>query len=241
MPRAVQNRASVLVNYNGPISPLHLMQSDMSSLGGSYSDRTLEIIRDMHTCTALYLSRWTATNPWSPSDTHATSHDVQLGHIHTRLLSLPSTEVDILLDWIYESCRLAALIYCRSIIHSSTLAESGRTLHARSSGSGAHGNTLLSALHDATQRTNTSDCWGEELRGSFLWVCLIGAAAAWSPSQPEDHAQEVATTSAWARKFFALYAIRAVVSIQFEDADAAIIALQTMLRVQTQIATSVGM
>jgi hypothetical protein len=87
-------------------------------------------------------------------------------------------------------------------------------------------------LHAAVMQTDISACWGD-MRGTFLWICLVGGAAAWPLSRMVSIEHESPTpTQAWIRKFFALYAIKAIVSVPFDNAGSTIQALRTMLQVR---------
>lgn len=216
----------------------------MSMLYQDCSTASLGILGDMHTCTTLFLQDWDLISTTQPhSYMGAETHHVRTEQIYTHLLLLPSAEDTFEPDWIYESCRLAALIYCRSILHGATFADSANRMHARCPNSGSQTLSMLSALHEVLQRTDTHNSWGENLRGCFLWVSLIGAMASWSTTwiEPglENHAMP--THLAWMRKCFALYAVRAVVSVPFEHAEATMRALQTMFRVRQCISTNIDL
>lgn len=69
------------------------------------------------------------------------------------------------------------------------------------------------------------------MRGVLLWVCLIGGLAAWeSSANPETGLVE--PSMAWARKFFSLWAIRAVVGVDFDNVEVVMEALKTGLEVR---------
>lgn len=226
--------STALPASQGPVSPLFAPHGDLSQIYGRCSVGTFEIIRDMHALTFSFLGEYSFG---SRMQLGVTSHSAQAQQIYSRLLRFPSTEDDLTPDWVYESCRLAALIYCRSIVHGATLAESASVMHARSSGLSLEPTTLLTALHDALARTDTRGCWGNELRGMFLWVCLVGGAASWRPTTfvTTIEGDAVPPASAWARKCFALYAVRASVAVPFEHAGAVTQALRTMLQVRNYV------
>ncbi|KAG9185822.1 hypothetical protein G6011_07153 [Alternaria panax] len=232
--------SEVWLDHNGPVSPLLAPQEQMPSLYRVCSAATTDIIWKMQRCTCTFLARWNHKGePYMISSGQLASCDAELQNIYSDLLLLPSAEDDHSLDWVYESCRIAALIYCRSIVYGATLAESANIMHARISGSSVESVTLLSALHSAIGRTKAQTCWDFELSGAFLWVALVGAAASQSPPHPSS--EETLQASAWMRKCFALYAVRAAVSVPFDYADATIHALRTMLQVQRFIAIRKGL
>jgi len=216
-----------------PVSPLSTPLGDVSRLYRGCSAGTSEIVNGMQECTHIFLARWNHLHgTQTTSKGRLENYDLQLQNIYTRLLSLPSTKVDLAQDWIYESCRLAALIYCRSIVHGTGFADSANTPHADTCG------TLLSALHHALGRTDTQNCWGFDLSGVFLWVTLLGAASSWSLEFPWS--ETILQSLPWMRKYFALYAIRAAVSVPFEHADTTILALRIMLQVRRCLAIESG-
>jgi hypothetical protein len=233
----------ITFNHGSPLSPLSAPHENPTRLTGVYSEGTSEIIRDMQSCTSMFLARSNHMGD-APiiSSGQLAACDAQLQAIYSRILSLPSSEDDVVPDWTYESCRIAALIYCRSIIHGATFADSANTMPARISSSSPGGATLLSSLHDALARTDTQNCWGHDLSGVFLWVTLIGSAASWdSPSSPyTSQGKEKLHSLAWMRKCFTLYAVRAAVSVPFEHADATIHALRTMLGIRHWLKVKMG-
>lgn len=129
------------------------------------------------------------------------------------------------LDWVQESIRLAALIYTHAIIHHTTFTSAATALHPDPV---AGNTTLIHALLTAVEHTDVAGCWGD-LRGVFLWVCLIGGAASWGTETRE--AKFVQPPMAWPRKCFSLWAVRAVVGVGFEFADDVMDGLQMALRV----------
>jgi hypothetical protein len=227
------------LDNNDLIPPLLARQVHAPPLYQACSAAATDIIWKMQRCTSTFLARWNHKGePHMISSGQLASCDAELQNIYSDLLLLPSAEDDQTPDWVYESCRIAALIYCRSIVQGATLADSANIMHASISGSSSGSGTLLSALHSALRKTDVQTCWGIELSSVFLWVALVGAAASWSP--PHSSSEEVLQASAWMRKSFALYAIRAAVTVPFDYADATIHVLRTMLQVQRYIAIRTG-
>jgi hypothetical protein len=220
------------IRSHRPISPLYAPEGDITGIYGCCSVETFEILQDMHDLTCTFINRW--SYPIS-EDLMADSH---LEQIYTRLLYRPSTEDSVVHDWIYESCRIAALIYCRSIVQGMPLAQSASIMHARSSGSGT-GTTLISALHHAVEQTDRSRHW-DDMRGVLLWVYLVGGAASWPSVQPLFGDLPDSQSSAWTRKWFALHAVRTSLSINFDHADAIVGSQRTMLQVQHMISLRRG-
>lgn len=226
------------------ISPLYAPHGDMLNIYGSCSIGAFEIISDMYALSQTFLARCSYGGNIHPAPNAAVAaYDAQLQQIYSRLRLRPSTEADLTPDWVYESCRLAALIYCRSIVRGVSLAESANLMHPRGSGPEADSTTLLLALHEALMRTDTRGCWGSTMRGVFLWVCLVGGAASWPSARFSAgiDGEDTSPSSTWARKCFALYAVRASVSVPFEYADSMIQALRTMLQVRHWIGMNIGL
>ncbi|RMZ73771.1 tachykinin family [Pyrenophora seminiperda CCB06] len=235
-----------------PISPLSTPLENTSRLYRGCSAGTSEIVNGMQICTHVFLARCnnhlggggSGTPTTSPNNAaRLANYALQLQTIYSRIVSLPLTRADpeARQDWVYESCRLAALIYCRSLVKGTPFAHSANTTTTTTTTTsrpsspesvtpGTTTTTLLLALHAALLQTEPRNCWGPALSGVFLWVTLIGAAASWSTevAWPESTLQSLP----WMRKCFALYAVRAAVSVPFEHADATIRALRTMLMVR---------
>jgi len=220
---------STFSDSTGLVSPLHAPNGDFSSIYGVCSATTLELLSDMHHLTQTYLARWRFVSDLDPaSNAQVASCDAQLQETYARLLRRSPAENDTMPDWVYESCRLTALIYCRSIVHGTSLADSAQTIHAQNTRI-----TLLSALHAAMMQTDSRNCWGD-MRGVFLWVCLVGGAASWPPSRRPsvELGGELSPAQAWARKCFALHALRTAVSVPFDQAGTMVEGLRTMLQVR---------
>ncbi|KAK7185682.1 hypothetical protein DPSP01_007445 [Paraphaeosphaeria sporulosa] len=221
------------IGSHRPISPLYAPEGNISGIYGRCSVDTFEILQDMHELTRTFLSRWSY-----PESEDAVA-DSRLEQIYTRLLYRPSTEDNVLRDWIYESCRIAALIYCRSIVQGMPLSQSANVMHARSSGSGT-ATSLITALHRAVEQTDRAGHWGD-MSGALLWVYLVGGAASWPSFQPlYVELPEPQSSTAWTRKWFALHAVRTSLSINFDHADAIVESQRTMLQVQHMISLRRG-
>jgi len=236
---APSRRHSILMEQQQslPISPLYPLHGDTLGIYGSCPDEIYSIIRDMHEITQIFMAHWNYIGGVYPTSSSAelASYDINMQQIYARLLLRPAS-LDVLgTDWIYESCRLAALIYCRSIVQGVPLAESADVMHARHSGAGNSGITTIQALHHALNNTDKSGHWGD-MRGVFLWVCLVGGAGSWPSEQSvygeRDDGQQ---PSAWIRKTFSLYAVKCAMAIGAEHAGPVVEAQRTMLQVQSLI------
>ncbi|KAF2475547.1 uncharacterized protein BDR25DRAFT_103577 [Lindgomyces ingoldianus] len=238
-------RPSIVSEYPPPISPLYAPNGDLSAIYGHCSDSTYELLCDMHDITRTFIARWNyISGAFTPrSSSELASYDTHMGEIYTRLLYRPRTDEDLTPDYVYESCRLAGLIYCRSLVQGLPLSESGNVMYARSSGvnigegysSRSSNTTIISALHDALDSTDKSDSWCA-MCGVFIWICFVGGAASW-PSTHSVYGErgDVQVPAAWVRKCFALYTVKAGLSLGFERAAAIAEAQRTMLQVQNLI------
>lgn len=80
--------------------------------------------------------------------------------------SLPGLPVSN--DWVYESCRLAALIYCQIFCDRFPLSSTEATIFSYM--------PLVHSLRDAIEKTDISDCWGD-MAGVLFWCTLVGGRA----------------------------------------------------------------
>lgn len=111
----------------------------------------------------------------------------KLSEIRRRIDSLPSAQTQGLLtsnDWIYEACRIAAVIYTQAIalrVPFSYAAEMAyditRETNRLASEPPSLATSLIAALYKVLGRTNTDELWGS-LSGVLFWVTIVGAAAA---------------------------------------------------------------
>jgi hypothetical protein len=179
-------------------------------------------------------------------------YDAEVCEIRERLASLPSAYtpgLPISGDWVYESCRIASIIYASAIILRvplSVAAEPGRSIILADSPlvqtGGSSGNNRASppprldeVLYEALERSNTEYVWGD-MSGVLYWVSLVGAAAArtpislkmsMEPSRPRSEAY-----STWVRRCFIMFATRAMIILIFQHPLPIILAQRKMLKVQ---------
>lgn len=230
---------------NGPISPLYAPGGDLSPLYGHCSPATIELLSDMQDLTQIYLARFRHAGRATPgSISQVLVYDEQLKQILGRLQTRPSTEDDILPDWKYESCRLVALIYASSIVQgiSFTDAANAAYLPPASADPTFPRTTMLGALHAAVLRSDTYNNWGN-MHGVFLWVCIVGGGAIWPCTRniPLEQQIMVSPEQIWMRKCFALFTMKAVLSVSWDQAPATIFALRTMLQVRQLMDMSANM
>ena len=236
-------RPSNPVHYAPPISPLFAPRGDVSPLSRKCSEATYQIISEMHDLTRTFVARWNYTEDMysRTSESQLASYDAHMQQIYTRLLMRHSTEDHGTPDWVYECCRLAALIYCRSIVQGVPFSDSTNVLYGRSSGTDTSHMTLISALRSALEHTERRDFWGD-LRGVLFWVTLVGGAASWSSSGLSYGAgQGMEALAAWEKKCFALWTVSSSLAHGFEHAGATVHAQRMMLQVQQLINLKRGM
>ena len=227
----------------------------MSGLFGTLfcSNETYQLLCDMHELTQTFILRWGyVSDGYSASAaSEIRSYDAHMQQIYTqRILTLPMKDSEPS-DWVYECVRLTSLILCRSMLQGVPLSESASIVPASSSqlsmnlspDSYVHDNgyTMLSALHNALENTDKTDCWGE-LGGVFLWICLLGGAACWQSNGQAHYGEtdEMVAQRAWTRKCFALWTVKASLRLGFEQPAAVVESQRTMLQVQRLIGLKSG-
>lgn len=222
-----------------PESPLYRPYNSFYVLPASSncSARTYQLICDMESMTGVFLATY---NPNLPQADHAyptpstdASQQEALTSFRDRVSILPSIRDEEAgqRDWIYECCRLAALIYtdalCRQVPFTSA---AERILPDSIPSRSAY---LPSHLYEALQNTNVSDCWGDA-SGLYYWACLVGASASRHTDAPEAHDE---ATRIWVRRCFNIYCARARSVAMFKHPSPVVATLQRfhqVLRVLTQ-------
>jgi hypothetical protein len=200
-------------------SPLCTPLGKVNNIRVNCSVQTLEIIHAMHELTNTFIREKDGSGTFIPAPYHHSTYE--------RLLRGPPTQPGQMPDRVHESVRLAAILYTYAILYQTTLATSAAApFQSPSTGP----TTLLRALLSAVQQTEPTSCWGD-MRGVFLWVCLIGGAASWGTIQTECAGSS--PPLAWVRRCFSLWAVRAVVSAGFEHADGMRETLRTGIRVRS--------
>lgn len=176
-------------------------------------------------------------------------YDIRVSEIRERLASLPSAYTAGLPtsnDWIYEACRIAALIYTASIIMRvpfSIAADPARNplLSAIRSFSrsrvGGHTVRLNDALYEVVQRTDTANLW-DNLSGVLYWVTAVGAAASRTPltvkmmNQPSFREESYMV---WVRRCLIMFSTRTMIVLIFQHPIPIILAQRKLLKVQALI------
>ncbi len=162
-----------------PESPLYCPRSEFFTIVRSRrcSEQIYDILCDMRDVTALsvQLAETSFFGPREATPLPASS----AASVCRRAIIRPSAALGgtaVSNDWVYESCRLAALIHCRLFLHRIPSADT-RAFPPLF----RLGQNLCSAL----ARTDTGDCWGD-MAGVLYWCSLVGGAAMRpAPKSPE--------------------------------------------------------
>ncbi|CBX97065.1 hypothetical protein IAQ61_007992 [Plenodomus lingam] len=139
-----------------------------------------------------------------------------------RLINLPSaSEAGHLFtdDWIYESCRIASLIYAAAIKVRISFPEAAdptrNSLYAESvrlSGGSKCTTSLSVLLFKTLERTDIENTWGD-LAGVLYWVCSIGAMSARTTTMEQGASTEF---DIWVRRCLSMHASRLLIMLAFQ-------------------------
>lgn len=223
------------------------------------SQPTLEILTDMKELTQIFVTRNTALNIIQDIDatdvTRLSSPDddyeATLNDTRTRVLLLPSAHLPgtpVSGDWVYEACRIAALIYTNAIVlgvpfsvaadpNCVNFFETSMPFTGWESSEQFHKPNLTEALHETLQRADTSNVW-KNMSGVLYWVSAVGAAAARIPSildMAQASRPGSRDYSVWVRRCLVMTATRTMIVGIFEHPTAIITAQRTLLKVQELI------
>lgn len=213
----------------------------------------------MRELTNMFVAHNTALNTIYDIDTADTKHQsfplddykVRVNEIRSRLVSQPSAHTPGLLiskDWIYETCRIAALIYTNAIAmgvpfsmaadpNSIESVEAPTPFAGRNRNAPSHTTHLTEALYETLQRTDINNVW-KDMPGVLYWVSAVGAAAARIPStmnMAQQDKPEYKAYSVWVRRCLIMTATRTMIVLVFEHPTAIISAQKTLLKVQELI------
>jgi hypothetical protein len=159
--------------------------------------------------------------------------------IQERLFALPSAQTPgqpIAGDWVYESCRIASLIYTIAMVGCTPLPAAVHPLKRLSSATQASQADMLRQMaHElctALQQCDMSDAWGD-MAGVLYWATSIGAAAAYTPlpNNPQAAQDEVLHQST-AFKHLSLVSMRAMILLVFPFPVAIIQSQKILLSIQ---------
>jgi hypothetical protein len=108
--------------------------------------------------------------------------------IRNHVLTLPSARnwgYLCSVDWVYEACRIAAVIYAEAIVELQDFSTVGNPRYAREAFRTAiqyttcplHTDTPSRKLFEALEHTDLDNIWGD-MAGVLYWVCAVGTTAA---------------------------------------------------------------
>lgn len=213
-----------------PESPLYCPRSEYFTILQSkqFSPQIYDLLCDMRDLTIIYFS---TTEPDIVGPCEATYVPAStLASIIGRSLArqpatLPGTPVWN--NWVYESCRLTALIYCHMLCQRSQLPIAI---------SFPLNSALVHDLHMALAKTDTSDCWGD-MAGVLYWCTLVGGAAmldvlensnmkGWEKGDTSYEKNETC------RRWLSILAVRLSVVIGFQHSDIVRTTLMRFVRIR---------
>jgi hypothetical protein len=176
--------------------------------------------------------------------------------IRARVFSLPSASspnLAISNDFIYEACRIVAIIYAQAIVEQEPFSKVG-ALHyfpggvgSRATASGTNATSqsaarpLIDQLHEALKNTDLANVWND-MAGVLYWVCAVGAAAARRPIVLESDLQlgrgpiqDLRTV--WIRRCLIMNAMRTTVILVSQHPTPLIMAQMKLYKIQELIGT----
>jgi hypothetical protein len=241
-----------------PESPLFCPRARFLTITGDSrcSQYTHELLCDMRDLTDLVIA--CEANPpvlhggeadiSMCDDDSPIDYDDKVAEIRARLVSLPSAYTPGLptsRDWLYEACRIVALIYTASIIyrvnfsmaaepaHNPLISKAEIDIHPKPDNRLTKF-SLTAALHEVLQKTDTDNVWSD-MAGVLYWVCAVGSAAARTslPMDLEHKKQSFEDIyTVWVRRWLTMYATRTMIVLVFQHPIPVILAQKKLLRVQ---------
>jgi hypothetical protein len=242
-----------------PESPVYCPREEFVTIVHSQycSGTTLGLLCDMRELTDICIAHSAALDTVFDLDVqshdawHAPSletYDAKLAGIRARLVSLPSAHVPNLCtthDWVYEACRIAAIIYTSAMIMRVPLSVAAypvgnvimrdiASLMGATDSEQASIPRLTETLYETIEKTNIGDLWGS-MTGVFYWVTTVGAAAARTPVNIDVYSRPSCVNEAyatWVRRCLIMFATRAMILMVFEHPLPLILAEKKLLKVQ---------
>ncbi|KAF1844844.1 uncharacterized protein K460DRAFT_405124 [Cucurbitaria berberidis CBS 394.84] len=246
-----------------PESPLFCPRPEFATIvNDSHCSRfTHDLLCDMRDLTDLFLTHHAELEVIFDIDegemrrlsSASVDYDIKVAEIRERLASLPSAYIPGLPmsnDWVYEACRITALIYTTSIIMrvpfsvaadpcQNLVFSDSRALANAQAGGHMLPIRLTEALYEVMERTDTSNIW-DDMSGVLYWVCSVGAAAARTPASI-NMAQQSRFLShgyaVWIRRSLIMFSTRAMIVLVFQHPLPVILAQRRLLKVQKLIRT----
>ncbi|KAJ4990618.1 hypothetical protein SVAN01_03849 [Stagonosporopsis vannaccii] len=244
-----------------PESPLYCPRCTFLTIQNDpqCSPSTLELLTDMRDITDIYVAHKTALNTVHDMDAiditqlspPNEAYEATIHAIQTRLSTLPSAHtpgVSVSGDWVYETCRIAALIYTTAIAMGVSLSVAAdpkcvdlfaTPLFPTSGDDNEQADKphLSQTLFETLQRTDTGNLW-KNMSGVLYWVSAVGAAAARTPDTVDMSQRErlmPEANSVWVRRYLIMTATRTMIVLVFEHPTAIIAAQHKFLKVQELI------
>jgi len=239
-----------------PESPLFNPTGEFATIARiSCSPETRDIIFQMYHLTEVFIeSMGPATDICikkeeifdGPQSIALLGYHNRLLAIHTQISTLPSAEVQghsRSNDWVYESCRIAAVIYTNTIKNLSKMGDCDPSVPA--SWGSSHGNiappptkSLPEQLFETLQKTDLAGIW-QDMAGVLYWVCVVGAAAAHTltatniASQAMEYPEH--SYPVWVRRNLDMHAFRTMAILVPQHPTPIIMAQKKLYRVQEVI------
>jgi hypothetical protein len=242
-----------------PESPLFCPRAEFFTVlrAPRCSETTYELLCDMRDLTDLVIAHHAGLDTVVDLETEVETtrvrlsledYNAQIAGICTRLAALPSAYTPGLPttnDWLYESCRIVAIIYTGAILSRISFSISAEPsfnpilsdpVYMSNSLAGGHlySRPLTEALFEALTRSDTTNIW-DDMSGVLYWVASVGAAAARTPStinmsstpKSRNHAHAI-----WIRRCLIMHATRPLLLLVFQHPISIIMAQKTLLKVQ---------
>jgi hypothetical protein len=240
-----------------PESPLYCPRSDFEALvdDAQCSPYTYKLLSDMRDLTDLFLTHNLHEDidiqDLGRLETPLFNYDIKVSEIRARLANLPSAYTPGLptsSDWVYEACRLAAMIYTAAIIMRVPFSVAAdpccnRLLFdtdAPKNLTSAGRTPLAELLYEVLKLTDMANVWND-MGGVLYWVSAVGAAAARTPAtldmsqlpRSRDEAYSV-----WVRRCHIMTSARTMIVLVFQHPRPIIMAQKKLLKVQELIGAS---
>lgn len=220
------------------------------------SRSTYELLCDMRDLTDLVIAQNASPSVIHGVDTEETNcvaasavdYESRIAAICARLRSLPSAYTAGLAtsnDWIFEACRITALIYTGSVIQrvnfsvaahpaNNPLVSSTEIHNHPRPDKSINTFRLTSALLEVLKRTDIDNVWSD-MAGVLYWISAVGAAAARTsiPMNAEPNTlSNDESYMVWVRRCLTLYATRTMIVLVFQHPMPIVLAQKTLLRIQ---------
>jgi hypothetical protein len=171
--------------------------------------------------------------------------------IYRYVLSLPSAQEEghpSSNDWVYEACRITAIIYTEAIVALEQFSKVGDINYSRGSFTSAHWSSrtctksLPEKLYEALEHTDIASVWGD-MAGVLYWVCAVGAAAARTPVGSNSGSESIVCERqqyypVWVQRCLAMTATRTMIILVSKHPTPMVIAQRRLYEVQELIRAS---